>query len=185
MKFVIAQGLGIVATLCFLFSFQVKTNRRLYLLQAAGCLAFAAQFLILGALGGCVSQLFIIVRNMMLSMYNRWAWVRWKGWVPIFLAGAVFLTWWTWDGPVNLLPLIPMSAGTIALWTNNAGIIRLVNMCVCSPTWIIYDILVGAYSSIINEVVVIGSVILSIYRYGMKELLDPESDFQKGGMKEN
>jgi len=62
---------------------------------------------------------FIIARNMMLTMYNRWAWVRWKGWVPIFLAIAVFLTWRTWDGPANLLPLIPMSAGTIALWTNN------------------------------------------------------------------
>ena len=24
----------------------------------------------------CVSQLFIIARNMMLTMYNRWAWVR-------------------------------------------------------------------------------------------------------------
>ena len=122
MTFIIAQGLGIVATLCFLFSFQVRTNRGLYLLQAGGCLAFAAQFLILGALGGCVTQLFIIARNMMLTMYNRWAWVRWKGWVPIFLAIA-------------------------------------------------------------NEVVVIGSVILSIYRYGMKELLDPESEFQKGGSK--
>ena len=122
MTFIIAQGLGIVATLCFLFSFQVRTNRGLYLLQAGGCLAFAAQFLILGALGGCVTQLFIIARNMMLTMYNRWAWVRWKGWVPIFLAIA-------------------------------------------------------------NEVVVIGSVLLSIYRYGMKELLDPESEFQKGGSK--
>ena len=108
---------------------------------------------------------------------------RWKGWVPIFLAIAVFLTWRTWDGPANLLPLIPMSAGTIALWTNNAGIIRLANMFICSPTWIIYDILTGAYSAIANEVVVIGSVILSIYRYGMKELLDPESEFQKGGSK--
>ena len=179
--FIAAQGMGIVATICFLISFQVKTNRGLYLMQALGCVAFAIQFLILGALGGCVSQIFIIARNMMLTMYNRWAWVRWKGWVVIFLAIAVFLTWQTWDGPSNLLPLIPMSAGTIALWTNNAGYIRLVNMGICSPAWIVYDIVAGAYSSIINEIVVIGSAALSIYRYGMKELLDPESDFQKGG----
>ena len=33
MTFIIAQGLGIVATLCFLFSFQVRTNRGLYLLS--------------------------------------------------------------------------------------------------------------------------------------------------------
>lgn len=183
MKFVVVQGLGVVATLCFLFSFQVKSNRGLYLLQALGCFAFAVQYLILGSLGGSLSQLFIILRNMMLSMYNRWDFVRWKGWVPIFLTIAVLLTWRTWDGPVNLLPLIPMSAGTIALWTNNAGIIRIINMTVCSPAWIVFDIIVGAYSSILNEIVVIGSVIISIYRFGMKEMLDPESDFQKGGMK--
>ena len=178
--YIIAQSLGIVATLCFLVSFQVKTNRGLYLCQAAGCLAFALQFLLLGAIGGGVSQLFIIVRNMMLSKYNNWSWVRWKGWVIIFLAIAVLLTWWTWDGWTNLLPLIPMSAGTIALWTNNAGVIRLVNMCICSPAWIVFDIITGAYSAILNELVVIGSAGLSIYRYGMKELLDPESEFQKG-----
>lgn len=42
---------------------------------------------------------------------------------------------------------------------------------------------VPIFLAIANEVVVIGSVLLSIYRYGMKELLDPESEFQKGGSK--
>ena len=177
-SFIVAQAMGIVATLCFLISFQVKTNRGLYTMQALGCVAFAAQFLILKAYGGCVSQLFIIARNMMLSMYNHWAWVRWKGWVPVFVILAAGVTAVTWDGPVSLLPMVTMTAGTIAMWTNNAGIIRLVGMSCQSPAWILYDILTGAYSAILNEVIVIVSALVSIVRYGWKEMRDPASKFQ-------
>ena len=175
----IAQGFGILAVICFLVSYQVKSNRGLYVMQALGCVAFSVQFLLLDAASGCISQIFIIVRNMMLSMYNQWAWVRWKGWVPIFILLAVLVTYVTWDGPISLLPMVPMTAGTIALWTNNAGIIRLAGMTCLSPAWILYDILTGAYSAILNELIVIGSAIVSIIRYGWREMCDPDSEFQK------
>lgn len=176
---IVTQGFGILALICFIISYQVKSNKGLYLMQALGCVAFAIQFILLGAIGGCASQLYIIVRNMLLSKYNQWSWVRWKGWVVIFVAGAAVMTALTWDGPVSILPFITVSVGTIGLWTNNAGIIRIVGMCCLSPTWILYDILVGAYSAILNELFVIGSAIWSIYRYGWKQMIDPESEFQK------
>ena len=179
MRFITAQAFGIIALICFIISYQTRSNRGLYLMQALGCVAFSIQFLILGAWGGCASQLFIIARNMLLSMYNHWSWVKWKGWVVIFVAGAALITALTWDGPVSLLPFITMSAGTIGLWTNNAGIIRLVGMLCLSPAWIAYDILVGAYSAVLNELFVVGSAIGSIIRYGWKEMCDPESEFQK------
>ena len=179
METFVEQGLGIIGVICFLLSYQVKSNRMLYIMQAAGCVAFAAQFLLLDAASGCISQIYIILPNMMFSMYNHWAWVRWKGWAAVYVLLACLVTAFTWDGPVSLLPLVTMSAGTIAMWTNNAGIIRLVGMSVQSPAWILYDVLVGAYSAIINEVIVIASVVISIYRYGWKEMRDPESEFQK------
>ena len=178
LQFIAAQACGIIGVICFLLSYQVRSNRGLYLFQAGGCVAFGIQFLLLGAYSGCISQVYIIVRNMMLSMYNRWAWVRWKGWVPVFVILAAGVTAVTWDGPVSLLPMVTMTAGTIAMWTNNAGIIRLVGMTCQSPAWILYDILTGAYSAILNEVIVIGSALGSIVRYGWKEMRDPASKFQ-------
>ena len=179
LQFIAAQACGIIGVICFLLSYQVRSNRGLYLFQAGGCVAFGIQFLLLGAYSGCISQVYIIVRNMMLSMYNHWAWVRWKGWVPVFVILAAGVTAVTWDGPVSLLPMVTMTAGTIAMWTNNAGVIRLVGLIFVSPPWIVYDFIVGAYSAIINEVIIIASVLYSIYRFGWKQMLDPESDFQK------
>ena len=147
--FLFVQSFGIIATICFLLSYQVKTNKGLYLLQSAGCAAFAIQYLLLGAYSGCISQLFVIIRNLMLSRYNQWAWVRFKGWIVVFIAAAAAITYYTWDGPISLIPLF------------------------------IYDILVGAYSAIINEVIIIVSVLLSIKRFGWRQMIDPESDFQK------
>lgn len=114
-------------------------------MQAAGCGTFAIQYLLLGAYSGCLSQVFVIVRNLMLSKYNQWAWVRFRGWVPIFILIALIITCHTWNGPISLIPLLVMTAGTIGLWTNNAGIIRLVGLIFISPPWILYDCVIGAY----------------------------------------
>lgn len=179
LHFIFVQSFGIIATICFLLSYQVKSNKGLYLLQAAGCGAFAIQYLLLGAYSGCLSQIFVITRNLMLSKYNQWAWVRFKGWVPIFIAIAIVIIYFTWDGPVSVIPLFIMITGTIGMWTNNAGIIRLTGLTCISPPWIVYDLLVGAYTAILNEVIIIVSVLFSVYRFGWRTMIDPESEFQK------
>ena len=155
LHFIFVQSFGIIATICFLLSYQVKSNKGLYLLQAAGCGAFAIQYLLLGAYSGCLSQVFVITRNLMLSRYNQWAWVRSKFWVPVFIVLAFIIIYFTWDGPISLIPLFIMVFGTIGMWTNNAGL------------------------AILNEAFIIISVMYSIVRFGWRHMLDPESEFQK------
>lgn len=179
MNFVITQSFGIISTVLFLLSYQLKSNKSLYLMQAAGCGTFAMQYLLLGAYSGCLSQVFVIVRNLMLSKYNQWAWVRFKGWVPFFIVISLIITYYTWNGPISLIPLLVMISGTIGMWTNNAGLIRLVGLTFISPPWIIYDSLIGAYSAIINEVLVMMFVLGSIARFGWRQMIDSESEFQK------
>lgn len=179
MGFAFTQSFGIISTAFFLLSYQLKSNRSLYLTQAAGCATFALQYLLLGAYSGCLSQVFVIIRNLMLSKYNQWAWVRFKGWVPVFISISLIITYFTWNGPISLIPLLVMIAGTIGMWTNNAGLIRLVGLTFISPPWIVYDSLIGAYSAIINEVLVMVFVLTSIARFGWRQMIDTESDFQK------
>ena len=178
MNFLITQSIGMVSTVLFLLSYQMKSNKSLYLVQAAGCGTFALLYLLLGAYSGCLSQVFVIVRNLMLSRYNQWPWVRFKGWVPVFILISLVITHSTWGGPISLIPLLVMIAGTIGMWTNNAGVIRLVGLIFISPPWIVYDVLIGAYSAIINEVLVMVFVLSSIYRFGWKQMIDSESEFQ-------
>ena len=81
----------------------------------------------------------------------------------------------TWSGWWSLLPIIANIAATIGGYTYNARKIRVVGIFINSPLWIIYDILVGSWAGILDEVVTEASMIISIYRYGWKNLDSVES----------
>ena len=80
---------------------------------------------------------------------------------------ALFFTWAGW---ISLLPVVANIAATIGGYTHNPRKIRLTAMLVNSPLWIVYDIIVGSWAGILDEVVTELSVIISIIRYGWKNL---------------
>ena len=108
-----------------MLSFQLKSNRALFLSQSLGSVMFGLQFLLLGSLSGCFSLLLVIVRNMLLVRYEQCAWVRWKGWIAVFSAFCIAILIFTWNGPLSILPYLAVQVGTIMYWTNNARMIRL------------------------------------------------------------
>ena len=59
---------------------------------------------------------------------------------------------------------------TIGGYTYNARKIRMVGMLINSPLWIIYDIVVGSWAGILDEIVSEVSMIISIIRYGWKNM---------------
>ena len=63
-----------------------------------------------------------------------------------------------------------MVSANIGYWDNNAQKIRLVNLAVASPCWLVYDILVGSWGGVANEVITTVSALVSIGRYGWKAL---------------
>ncbi len=167
---IIIQGIGFAGLALFVISFQLRSNRALFLSQSLGSVMFGLQFLLLGSLSGCLSLILVIVRNMLLMRYQEWSWVRWKGWIAIFSAFCVAILVFTWDGPISILPYLAVQVGTIMYWTNNAQMIRLSNLICASPCWLIFDIIVGSIGGILNETILIVSILVSIYRYGWKSL---------------
>ena len=78
---IIIQGIGFAGLALFALSFQIKSNKALYLAQTLGNCMFGIQFLLLGQLTGCLSLFLLIIRNLLLMHYQEWDWVRWKGWI--------------------------------------------------------------------------------------------------------
>lgn len=179
MQAVFVQAIGYTGVLIFILSYQVKSNRRLFLLQVLGSLTFCVQFLLLNAYSGCFNLIIDIIRNLMLIKYNDWKWIRWRGWVVVISAISAVGMFLTWEGMVSLLLFIAMVGSTMAYWTNNAGKIRLGNLLCASPCWMLYDALVGSWGGVANELITLGSILFSIYRYGWKVLGDENSEFQK------
>ena len=175
----IIQGIGFLGVIAFIISYQIKSNRALYLFQLLGSLLFCIQFFMLGAYSGCFSMVLNILRYALLTKYNEWKWVQRKELPGIFCAAFAAVLIFTWAGPITILAFLASSVSTVFYWTNNAKYIRASNLFCASPCWLIYDIFAGSWGGVVNEVITLTSILVSIYRFGWKALGDPESAFQK------
>ena len=63
---IIANGFGVLSTICFIISFQIKSNKGLFITQSIANVFYGLQFLLLGATGGLFNMFMQIVRNMLL-----------------------------------------------------------------------------------------------------------------------
>ena len=164
------QGIGFVAVAVFILSYQIKSNRWLFLLQLIGSALFCLQFYLLDAKSGCLSLAVNILRNALMMKYNDWKWVQQK-WCPVVIAllftGVLLLTW---NGPVSLLAYIALVSSTFAYWTNSPRKIRMVNLVCASPCWLAYDVIVFSLGGIVSESITIVSILVSFLRFGWKGL---------------
>lgn len=81
---IIANGFGVLSTLCFIISFQIKSNKALFVMQSIANVFYGTQFYLLGARGGLFNMGMQILRNMLLIRIEQWTWLKWKGWAPLF-----------------------------------------------------------------------------------------------------
>ena len=63
---IIANGFGVLSTICFILSFQVKSNKKLFIIQSVANVFYGTQFYLLGATGGLFNMAMQILRNLLL-----------------------------------------------------------------------------------------------------------------------
>ena len=171
---IIANLFGVLSTLCFIISFQIRSNRALYVIQAIANVFYGLQFYLLGATGGLFNMGLQIARNLLLLKIEDWKWLQWKGCAFVFCIPSLIYMIVNWHGPIDILPFIAFAVGTLAYWTNSAKMFRLSEIVCVSPAWLLYDFLEGAYGGMLTELVILGSVFVSIFRFGWKGLDDPD-----------
>lgn len=166
-----AQIIGILAVAAFVLSYQCRSNKALFFIQAIGLLLFSLQYYMLNALAGSLSLIVCLIRNVMLLRVTTSKVIQWKGWPWIFSVVLLIITIATWGGYRSLLSLAGTIAGTFGYWDNNAGRIRLCNLLVISPCWIVYAMLSHSIGGVLNELIAAGSIIISIKRFGWQSLM--------------
>ncbi len=183
---IIANGFGVLSTLCFIASFQVKSNKGLYLIQSVANVFYGIQFYLLGATGGLFNMGMQIVRNLLLCKKEEWKWLRHPAMAPLLCVPSLIYMIITWNSLLDLLPFIAMTVGTFGYWTDSAKKLRIAELFGVSPAWMTYDMIEGAYGGVLNELVILASIVFSIIRFGWKGLDDPsfagkESQIKAGG----
>ena len=162
------QAIGFVGVALFIISYQIRSNRALFLCQLLGCLVFCLQFFLMGAYTGAIGLIINIVRNLLLLKADSWKWAKSKATMAI-LALLAAMTIYTWNGIISLLPFVMVAVTTIGYWSNNAQKIRL-SQLIGSPCTLAYDLIVRTWGGALSEAIAIVSILFSIYRFGWRNL---------------
>lgn len=162
------QAIGLAGTVLFFASFQCKSNKNLFRVQFLSYLCYTVHLLFLGAITGGISYMINTFRSFCLGSKIEFAHSKQMCITICILQITALIV--TWSGWISLLPVAANIASTVAGYTHNARKIRIAGMFVNSPLWIIYDIIVGSWAGILDEMFSEGSMILSIVRYGWKNL---------------
>lgn len=168
MKVLLVQAIGFLGTILFFLSYQCKKNKTLFRIQFVSYLCYTVHLLLLGAITGGISYVLNTARSFCLSSNSRL--LKSTGICGLLCALQIVTLIFTWDGLRSVLPVTANIAATIGGYTYSARKIRIVALCVNSPLWIIYDIIVGSWAGILDEIASTVSIILSIVRYGWKTL---------------
>lgn len=171
-KFIFIQAVGICGTILFFLSYQCKSNKNLFRVQFISYLFYTVHLLLLGAVTGGISYILNTARSFCLG--SKIAFLKEKKMCAVICSLQLITLLFTWDSWYSILPVAANIASTIGGYTYNARKIRVVGMFVNSPLWIVYNIAVGSWAGIFDEIVSEASMILSIYRYGWKNLNSTE-----------
>ena len=173
MEFLLVQGIGFAGTILFFLSYQCKSNKNLFRVQFISYLCYTVHLLLLGATTGGVSYILNTVRSFCLGSSRNF--LKSRAMCCIICVLQLLTLILTWDGWHSALPVAANIAATIGGYTHNARKIRIAGMFINSPLWIVYDILVGSWAGVLDELVSELSMVVSIFRYGWKNLDSVES----------
>ncbi|MBQ7171617.1 MAG: YgjV family protein [Clostridia bacterium] len=171
---VLPHIVGGIASFLIIFSFQFKDMRRLLFFQIASSALFGLQFVLLGAFSGALTNLVgVFLRVVVYRRAERgalpgetedaspfrspWAW----GFVLLFLAAAVL----SCDGLLSLLPPVSMILFVFAVWRSDPLLLRRLNLFVCSPMWLAYNLFTHAWAGVVTETFVMLSIVVSFLRF--------------------
>ncbi len=167
-KFIFIQAIGFLGTILFFLSFQCKSNKNLFRVQFVSYLCYTVHLLMLGAITGGISYILNTLRSFCLGSKKAFLKEKWMCFIICIL--QVVTLFFTWQGWWSILPVAANIASTIGGYTYNARKIRIAGMFVNSPLWIVYNVVVGSWAGILDEIVSEASMIISVYRYGWKNL---------------
>ncbi len=165
---ILIQIIGFLGTVIFFVSFQCRNNKTLFRVQFLSYLLYTIHLLLLGAVTGGISYVINTIRSLALGSSSEFAKSR-KMCLLICLLQAAALVF-TWNGWISLLPVAANIAATIGAYSCNGRTIRLVGMLINSPLWLVYNIIVGSWAGILDELVSEASMGISIIRFGWKNL---------------
>lgn len=164
MIFWIVQGLGCITTTIAIISFFQKEKWQIMLYMTVANALIAITYLIGDNVLGCIMVVGAVLRTSVYYYYSK------KGKKPniaVLISFELYCAVFAiimWSGPASIFIVTNMAMLAYTTWQDDLLVLRI-SYIISSCLLITYDILVGAYTTALSEMVMIIGVSLSIIKY--------------------
>ena len=156
---------GLCAVCLCLLCYQFRNRKAIIACNVLSRVLYVSQYLLLFAFEGAAMDLSAIPASMLAARKHTPFVARHKMsfWLVGNMAG-VAIGWMFWENVFSLLPIVGVLFEINALWMTKEKHIRLVSLA-SVPFWMSYNLLCGAYGSVIGNVLMIVSILTALYRH--------------------
>ena len=161
---IIIQGIGYLALLFVLLSFQKSKRVNILLLMLTGLVIFVIHYSLLHAWTGALMNL--VEAGVVFVSYKEETdlWAKQKFWPYVFICLYVLAGIVTAKSIVDFLPIVAQIFGALAVWQKSPKAIRFL-MLLPRPLWFTYNFIVGSYAGMTGEILILTSVLIGIFRF--------------------
>jgi len=167
---IIAQFFGICGMLFLFLLYQQKSRKRMLLSKLFADICWIIHYLLLEAVAGIIPNAVGIFRESVFINRKEKKWASYALWPIIFIIAnwvmgiSTFYSWY------NILPIVASTCATISLWIDNPLLTKIITYPI-SVAFLTYDIIVGSYIGIINEIISLTSLTTYFIRKKFKRYI--------------
>lgn len=161
----IANGVGLVAVILFVTSYQIKKRNGIIVCNAISRALYILQYILLGAFSGAVLDVIGLISSVLAARKDTPFVRKWR--VPILIlvnAAMLAATVLLYETPWDVLPFIGVLLHTTAFWLTNERKIRVLSI-LGSPFWFAYNAHSLAFGSAAGDIFTIISIGIAMLRY--------------------
>ena len=163
MKFILAQVLGIMALVVTAYGIHFKTKDGILLRFVIANILFAIQFFLLNAITGGVISIINAIRCVVFYIYKKKELKPSIVTLLIFEIIVIISGIFSWQNMWSLIPILATVLYTYSLWQDDVRVIRI-SACLVYSSWAVYDLIVKAYAGVLQEVSILASSILALFK---------------------
>lgn len=165
---IIAQVIGILLSVCVIGIVQLKSIKAILIAEVAVNLLTVANYALLGGMSGALPSV-VAIFHVLLSYYFVGKERRFPLWLTaIFMAIYAAINVMTFRSPIDILPLVCTLLFAITVVQSKASGYRIIKT-LTMVLWLVYDISVGAWTTVIAHGFLIVSGIIGIIRLDIKK----------------
>ena len=162
---IIANILGIAAVVFFVLSYQFKKNSNIILCNALSRVLYVSQYFLLGAYEGAWLDITAFLISVFCYLQSRKN-ARKNLVVLIVLSNLMIVAVGliSYRNIFSILPILGVVFETQSLYLKSVNKILLMSLF-GAPFWLIYNMLNGAYGSMVGNIITLVSIVTAIVRH--------------------